>query len=79
MQTGVKSMKANTRSEKINNPKTTMETTHRLNCDKQNQYVLLNYVQTLNPPDSLHKSQERTKTQHQLTINTKWNVAFEKT
>jgi len=36
MQTGVKSIKANTRSEKINNPKTAMKTTHRLNRDKQN-------------------------------------------
>jgi len=42
------------------------------NKTKPNQNVLLNYMQSLKPPDSLHKSQERTKTQRQVTINTKW-------
>jgi len=44
---------------------------------KQNQNILLNYMQTLKPQNLLHKWQEVTKTQRQLAIiNTKEKVAF---
>jgi len=43
---------------------------------KQNQNVLLNYMERLKPQNLLHKWQKLTKTQRQLTINTKEKVAF---
>jgi len=43
---------------------------------KQNQNVLLNYMQMLKPQNLLHKWQKLTKTQRQLMINTKEKVAF---
>ena len=44
---------------------------------KQNQNDLLNYMQMLKPQNLLHKWQELTKTQRQLTIiNTEEKVAY---
>ena len=43
---------------------------------KQNQNVLLNYMQRVKPQNLLHKWQKLTKTKRQLMINTKAKVAF---
>ena len=43
---------------------------------KQNENVLLKYMQTLKPQNLMHKWHKLTKTQRQLTINTKEKVAF---
>jgi len=43
---------------------------------KQNQNVLLNYMQRLKPQNLLLKWQKLSKTQRKLTINTKAKVAF---
>ena len=77
MLTGVKRRKANTSSEKVNNLKTAMKKLQTQPRQmKQNHNVLLNYMQRLKPQNLLHKWQKLTKTQHQLTINTKAKVAF---
>jgi len=76
MVTGVKRRKANTRSEKVNNLKIAMKKPRRPNRDKKYQNVLLNYMQRLKPQNLLHKWQKLTKTQRQLTTNTKEKVAF---
>ena len=76
MLTGVKRRKVNTRSEKLNNLKIAMKKTRIPNRDKKYQNVLLNYMQRLEPQNLLHKWQKLTKTQRQLTTNTKEKVAF---
>ena len=78
MLTGVKRRKANTSSEIVNNLKTAMKKTAQTQPRqiKQNQNVLLNYMQRLKPQNLLHKWQKLTKTQRQLTINTKAKIAF---
>ena len=76
--TGVKRRKANRRSEKVNNLKaaTTKPRIPNREKFKQNQNVLLNYIERLKPQNLLHKWQKITKTQRQLTISTKEKVAF---
>jgi len=79
MLTGVKRWKANTMSEEVNNLKTAMKKNVQTQPwqIKQNQNVLLNYMQTLKPQNLLRKWQELTEMQCQLTIiNSKKKVAF---
>jgi len=76
MLTGVKRRKANTRSEKVNNLKTEKNAHTQPRQIKQNQNVLLNYMQMLKPQKLLHEWQKLTKTERQLPINTKEKVAF---
>ena len=78
MLTGLKRRKVYTSSEKVNHLKTVMKKTAQTQLQqiRQNQNVLLNYMQRLKPLNLLHIWQKLTKTQRQLTINTKAKVAF---